>query len=325
MIIQKCEDRKIWNGYFSGRTQAEFLQSFEWGEFQAKVGNHPIRLQLVENGRILGQIQGFEQKVLPFFKFIYLPKMGNYPAVFDYLQKSGYFFARLEPTENMEIPAKYPVFNVANRQPQNTFLLNVSPNEEELLANMHAKTRYNIKLAGEKGVVVKEEKDIDAFWELNKATFARNKFKSHNREYYKKMLQMENCHQLTAYFGAEAVAANILAHFGDTVTYLHGVSSNKYRNLMAPYLLQWRGIQLAKKLNAINYDFGGVSPENKGAPGKIITSYHHYSWEAVHKWTGITRFKVGFGGEGKKYPQTVEAVFKPFFYKLFQLVKKIVI
>lgn len=348
MIIQKCEDKKTWDDYFSPRKQAEFLQSWEWGEFQEKVGNHPIRLQMMENGQILEQVQGFEQKILLFVKFIYLPKITVSPAsgvyqadsragqVLDYLRKLGYFFARIEPTEDMEISAKYSVFNVVNRQPQNTFLLNVAAPEEELLAIMHAKTRYNIKLAGKNEVAVEEEKNIEVFWKLNQVTFMRDKFKSHNREYYKQMLQMENCYQLTAYFENVAIASNILIHFGDTVTYLHGASSDEYRNLMAPYLLQWQGILLAKKLGAVNYDFGGVSPEFvqsglapsrrvelKEGTNKTITCYHNYCWEATHKWTGITRFKAGFGGSVKKYPQAVEVAFKPFLYKLFQLIKKI--
>lgn len=148
---------------------------------------------------------------------------------------------------------------------------------------------------------------------------------------------MENCHQLTAYVGDEAIASNILIHFGDMVTYLHGASSDKHRNLMAPYLLQWQGFLLAKKLGAINYDFGGVSPELvqfspepsrraelKEGESKTITCYHNYCWEATHKWTGITRFKAGFGGAGKKYPQAIEVAFKPFLYKIFQLLKKMI-
>lgn len=336
MFIQKCKDAKSWDDYFILRKQAEFLQSWQWGEFQAKVGNKPIRLQMVENGQILKQVQGFEQKIAPFVKFIYLPKMGNCPEVLDYLAKLGYFFARIEPVEDIKIPMKYPVFNVANRQSQNTFLLNVTLNEEELLAGMHAKTRYNIKLAEKNRVVVKEEKNIDVFWKLNQVTVARDKFKSHNREYYKKMLEMANCYQLTAYFENVAVASNILIHFGDMVTYLHGASSDEHRNLMASYLLQWQGILLSKKLGAFDYDFGGVSPELvqfspepsrraevKEGENKTITCYHNYCWEATHKWTGITRFKAGFGGRGKKYPQAVEVVFKSFLYKLFQLVKKV--
>lgn len=324
MIIQKCEDKKTWNDYLFLRKQAEFLQSFEWGEFQDRVGNKPIRLQCVENGQVIGQVQGFEQNLFPFVKFIYLPKIDNCLEVLDYLQKSGYFFARIEPIEDLKFSDKYSIFNVQNRQPKDTVVLNVSPNEEELLAGMHAKTRYNIKLAEKKGVVIKEEKNVDVFWKLNEETFARDKFKSHDREYYKKMLQMENCYQLTAYVGDEAIASNILIHFGDMMTYLHGASSDKHRNLMAPYLLQWQGFLLAKKLGAVNYDFGGVSPEMKEGETKTFTCYHNYCWDATHKWTGITRFKAGFGGAGKKYPQAIEVVLKPLLYKIFQSIKKII-
>lgn len=321
MIIQKCEDKNNWDKFILGQESAEFLQSWQWGDFQERTGKQVLRLQLVEDGKVLGQVQGFEQSLAPFIKFIYLPKISCRPDFLNYLEQSGYFFARIEPTAEIKAPDKFQVFSVLNRQPKDTWVLDIA-GEEEMLAGMHQKTRYNIKLAEKKGVVVKEEKNAEIFWRLNEETFARDRFKSHDRDYYEKMLQMDMCHQLTAYFEGEAIASNILVNFGGTMTYLHGASSNKYRNLMAPYLLQWEGIKLARGLGAIKYDFGGISPKRQIGETKTLTDYHNYSWDAAHKWTGITRFKVGFGGRPLSYPQAIEVALKPFLYKLFRLIKK---
>ncbi|OGH82389.1 MAG: hypothetical protein A2469_03820 [Candidatus Magasanikbacteria bacterium RIFOXYC2_FULL_40_16] len=334
MKIQKCENRQDWDNYLNKQKNAEFLQSWEWGEFQEKAGARVIRLQIEENGVVFWQGQGFEQKLFLGIRFIYLPRFQvsgfrfQVSELFEYLKKQGYMFARIEPVGAMGDISMFDIVKVNNRQPKNTLVFDITKSEEELKEQMHQKTRYNIGLAERKGVAVKAEKNIDAFWRLNEETKARDKFKSHNKEYYKKMLDMEICHQLTAYNGNVPVASNICINFGGVFTYLHGASGNESRNLMAPYLLQWECIKFAKKIGAREYDFGGTAPlcfeqEIKSLGIKTPTCFNNFCWDVTHKWTGITRFKAGFGGAPKNYPDAVEVVFKKGMYKLFNKFKKI--
>jgi len=333
MELIECQEKNLWNSWFLKQKQDEFLQSWEWGEFQNKVGNKPIRLRIMEKGEIAGQIQGFEYKLFLRIKFIYIPKLSitNYQlpitALFDYFKKRGFMFSRIEPVKEIGKLENYKITEVENRQPRNTFILDARLDEDGLLEKMHAKTRYNIKLAQKNGVEIKQEKNAGIFWGLNEERSTRDKFKSHDRRYYEKMLEAENCYQLNAYYNGEAAASIILFHFGDTMTYLHGASGSKHRNLMAPYLLQWKGILLAKKMGASYYDLGGVSKltisNEQPTINKKITCFNGFCWDVAHKWTGITRFKVGFGGASKEYPQAVEVVFKPILYGLFNLVKKV--
>ena len=69
--------------------------------------------------------------------------------------------------------------------------------------------------------------------------------------------------QLTIYDGSSPLATAILVGCGDVFTYLFGASDYEYRNLMAPYLVQWEGIQLGKKLGYKFYDFWGITPPLK--------------------------------------------------------------
>ena len=91
--------------------------------------------------------------------------------------------------------------------------------------------------------------------------------------------------------------------YGDTATYLHGASSRKNKELMAPHLLHWRIIQEAKKRGLGQYDFGGIDEK---------------------KWPGVTRFKIGFGGSVVEYPPSVDIIYKPILYKIYRLARKFI-
>lgn len=339
MEIIICDNKNEWQSQekntSTGSAQAEFLQSWDWGEFQQSVGHRVLRLQLVEDGEVVGQVQGMVHNLGAGIKYLYIPRISLgtntkindrviddiFKALIGFLKKDNYVFVRIEPLVNLSSAAYHLPF-VSNRQPAQTLILDISKPEMELLAGMHPKTRYNISLAQRKGVIIKKEKDIDTFWKINKETIKRDNFKSHYREYYKKMLGQDFCYQLIAYYQGQALASNILINHGNTVVYLHGSSSNEGRNLMAPYLLQWEGIKLAKKSGRKFYDFWGVAPGVREGGGKM-SCFHNYCWEADHKWTGVTRFKAGFGGEYREYPQAVDVILRPFYYKLYKFVRKI--
>jgi len=327
MELRICDNRAEWDNWFKKQGQSEFLQSWDWGEFQAFTGKPVIRLQAVEDGEVMWQGQGFEHRLGMGMKYLYAPKLQiqNFKfQIIDFLKKYRFIFFRIEPVNNLQLTT-YNLQPTKNRQPQTTLILDLTQPEETLLANMHSKTRYNICLAERKGVVVREEKNIDVFWKLNEATIARDKFKSHPKEYYKKMLENNFCHQLTAYypFGSaqgKPIAAILLTVFGDTITYLHGVSGNEQRNLMAPYFLQLEGIKLGKKLGCQYYDFGGIAPDAKiGA----TTCFNDFCWPANHPWTGITRFKAGFGGERRDYPMAMDVVLSEWRYEVYRIFKNI--
>lgn len=340
MKISLCTDKNLWNaGQATFAKTESFLQSWDWGEFQLSVGNRPVRLVFKEAGEVVAKIQGFSHKLGFGLRYFYAPRVfiardEELKLFFDQLKQLGFIFARVELKKNILLEDE-SFYLVPNRQPQHTLILDLTKTEDELMAGMHSKTRYNINLAERKQVVVKKEKDIDIFWELNKQTTGRDGFKSHGKNYYEKMLQLDFVYQLTAYVGEVAIGSIILIKHNNTATYLHGASSNEHRNFMAPYLLQWEGIKLAKELGCTEYDFWGVAPsvDNKkqGAGNNERESvnkyqgtyFHNYEWIADHKWTGITRFKAGFGGEAVSYPNAVEIGLQPLKYKLFRLARRL--
>ena len=101
-------------------------------------------------------------------------------------------------------------------------------------------------------------------------------------------------------------------HAVPTAVYYYGASSDEYRNVMAPYLVQWTAIQEAKKRGCETYDFLGVAPPFDGAQDLRDDVVDH-------PWAGVTSFKKKFGGEGVEFSEPFDLVLRPLVYSAYKL------
>ncbi|MEI7620083.1 MAG: peptidoglycan bridge formation glycyltransferase FemA/FemB family protein [Candidatus Falkowbacteria bacterium] len=190
-------------------------------------------------------------------------------------------------------------------QPAKTIILDLTKSEEELLSAMHQKTRYNIRLAEKKGVTVTiDNSRINEFLALMNQTTERDGFFAHSDGYYRAMAEFDPdfIQLILAEYEGRVIAAGLFCFCAPTAIYMHGASSNEFRNVMAPYLLQWTAIKKAKGMNLKYYDFYGIDEK---------------------KWPGVTRFKEGFGGEEINYAGTFDLVLKPFWYFIYRLLRHV--
>ncbi len=206
---------------------------------------------------------------------------------------------------------KYKLKKTIDLQPGQTLLIDLSLSEEEILKAMQQKTRYNIRLAAKKGIKVIEaineatsETDFSDFWRLMKKTSNRDGFKIHSEAHYRNLLVSSGgaIKLFFAQYQGQRIAAGLFAFYGDKVIYLHGASDNEFRNLMAPYLLQFEIIKKAKLEGFNFYDFYGIDEK---------------------KWPGVTRFKKGFGGFIYNYAGTYDLVFRPGLYFLYNFLRNL--
>jgi lipid II:glycine glycyltransferase (peptidoglycan interpeptide bridge formation enzyme) len=218
-------------------------------------------------------------------------------------------FLKIEPAQNFlqaERNINIKLVSAADIQPQKTLVLDLNIEAEKLLAAMHQKTRYNIRLAEKKGVKIVSggPADFSEFWRLMNLTGERDGFRIHGQKHYQNLLAGNNnfIKIFFAEYEGQKIATALVCYFGTQATYLHGASDNKYRNVMAPYLLQWEIIKQAQASGAKIYDFYGVNEK---------------------KWPGVTRFKLGFGGEIRDYFGVFDIVLHPGIYQLYQGLKKI--
>lgn len=281
-----------------------FLQSPEWADFQKQTG---VKTRVFE-------INGNTVQVLVYTTFLgdfwYVAHANVSVEVYEELVKQAaadtVLFVRIEPQmELTRLPAQARI--VKHRQPANTVLLDLTKPVQDIFAAMHQKTRYSIRQAETKNLRVSWEKNIEVFHELMKETAARDNFNPHPREYYDKMVHCPLVEQVTVYLENKALASALFVGFEKTYTYVHSASSSEHRDAMASYLIQWQAIQRAKTKGFEIYDFWGVAPEG----------------DEHHSLSGVTRFKIRFGGTRYAFGQAFEVPIQSMKYQLFTILKKI--
>ena len=162
-----------------------------------------------------------------------------------------------------------------------TAVIDLDKSYDDILAAMKPKWRYNIKLAEKKGVethiVNKTPANIKAFYDLMTETTTRDSFSWNSYEYYCKFLNtVQESKLLLSYVDQTVVAAWIFLFDREVSIYYYGASTSKkkYRNLMAPYQLQWEAIKIAKESGWKYYDFLWVAkPDAINDPLEGVTSF----------------------------------------------------
>ena len=312
-------NRHTWNAFVASSTNGHILQSWEWGEVKERTGWESIRLALVHHGRLCAAAQVL-LRPLPygFGTLAYVPR----GPVVDFEQDDAFeamvaalralasdrkvISLKIEPDviEPSEVSDRLRTAGLVPAPPiqmRSSIWLDLTASEEELLSSFKQKTRYNIRLAARKGVIVTSHgvEGLDAWYAMYAATSQRDGFTIHGLEYYRHVLQ-ELCpvgmaNLLLAHHEGELLAGIIVFSFGTKAQYMYGASSNHKRNLMAPYLVQWEGMRWAKEKGASLYDLWGI-------PDTLV--------EDEDLW-GVYRHKRGYGGTIVRYVGAFDLVRSP--------------
>jgi lipid II:glycine glycyltransferase (peptidoglycan interpeptide bridge formation enzyme) len=179
-------------------------------------------------------------------------------------------------------------------QVPDSVLIDLKPSEEDILAAMKPKWRYNIRLAAKKGVEVSSlgAEAVTEFYRLYRETAARDRIVLHPEAYYRSLFDVveeyrrRGCPDAPdvrlwiARKDGAALAAIITLFRADEAVYLYGASSNEGRELMPAYALQWEAMRAAKAFGCSHYDLFGIPPSDN----------------PDHPMAGLYRFKTGFGG-----------------------------
>jgi len=208
------------------------------------------------------------------------------------------------------------IFSSDQIQFRNTVMLDLASSKEEMLACMKQKTRYNLRLAGRKGVTVRTGivEDLPMLYKMYAETSVRDGFVIRDESYYQTVWQMFMqssivnrqsslpwAEPLIAEVEGKPVAAIFVFYFADRAYYIYGMSREAHREKMPNYLLQWEAMQRAKAVGCSLYDLWGAPDEFN---------------ESDSMW-GVFRFKEGLGGQVVRTLGAWDYTPKPFWYKMY--------
>jgi peptidoglycan pentaglycine glycine transferase (the first glycine) len=306
-----------WNSFLTNYPDAHILQTGEWGELKSAFGWDPVRLILDDGPGV--QIL-FRR--LPFgLTLAYLPKpvfSNQFWAEVDTVcKKRRAIFVKIEPDawgSDFILHPSSLILSKHNIQPPRTTIIDLSRTEDEILARMKQKTRYNIRLAEKKGVTVRPWDNLPAFHQMMLVTGGRDRFGVHSLEYYQRAYDLFHptgmAELLVAEYEGNPLAALMVFARGRRAWYVYGASNDEERNRMPTYLLQWEAMRWARSKGAGEYDLWGVPDEDEE------TLEAHFTERSDGLW-GVYRFKRGFGGELKRSAQALDRIYNPLLYKLY--------
>jgi len=310
------------------------LQSGTWGDFKSRWGWEPLatRHSPLANALIL-------KRPLPYTPFciLYVPKgptvdYGDGAVRTDILaaleaiaREERAILIKIDPEvaagwgvdliEQSPIGAAFTAdltargWQYSNEQIQfkNTVEMDLTLSEEELMAAMKPKTRYNIRLAGRKGIVIRDGSpaDFELMGEMYRETAVRDGFGIRPLAYYldawNSFYEAGIGHLLIAEYEGDPIAAVFLLQNGERAIYMYGASTHKERNRMPNYLLQWEAIRWSKAQGCRVYDFWG-------APTEFV--------EDDQLW-GVWRFKKGFNARVVRHIGAWDYAPHPWLYNLY--------
>lgn len=318
--VREVKNKEIWESFLLNCEEKTFLDSWNWGEFQKMMENKIWRLGVYNNGGLFS-VALVVKTMAKRGAFLLVPHGPTFAKATAGRPKIKYeilktfleelekiakeekaSFIRISPIwerneENIEIFKKLrfrmaPIFV----HPELVWELDLKPSEEELLMQMRKTARYLIKqgLKNREIEILQSNKieDVEVFNKLYQETVDRHRFIPFSLNYLKnEFLAFQPDNQISIFFGKykNDIASSAMIIFWSNIGFYHqGASSSKYPKIPVSYLLQWEAIKEAKRRGCKFYNFWGIAPS-----------------EALkHRYTGVTLFKMGFGGYKKEYVKT---------------------
>jgi len=328
---------QAWDAFVAAHPQAHILQTTPWGELKAAFGWQAEQVALAgEDGNLLAGAQLLYRRLpggagclayVPRGPLLDWDDAAAVAATKAALATAARARRAVVLTVEPDLPDEprcrqalaaqgFGPSPLGSIQPQRTLVVDLSGDEEAILAAMKSKTRYNIRLAQREGVTARAATaaDLPAFHRLMAATAARDGFAVHAPAYYERAFHLfvprHWAQLLLAEVAGAPVAALMVFALGRRAWYLYGASGDEQRNKMPTYLLQWEAMRWARSRGCSEYDLWGVPDEDAETLEAGFTRRSDGLW-------GVYRFKRGFGGQLRRTVGAWDLPLRPLLYRAY--------
>lgn len=331
MKIIDATDQQQWDDFVTSHDDANFLQSWAWGEFHEARNKKVVRrIALNDKDEVVGAYVGQ----------IETAKRGTYMAIAggpildwrekelreaifadikEQAQKDDCVFVRVRP-QIIESSDNREMFANLGLKPAPMYLsvefagvLDITKTEEQILAGASQGLRRKIRKAQKNNITVStstDPKDIHEFYEIQLQTAARHKFVEFSESFLRKQFEAfakyDAVKLYTAKLGDEILAQNFIIFYGHEAAYHYGVSTELGTKYSGAPLLHLAAMKDARERGIERYNFWGITAED----------------DVNHRFYGVSQFKRSFGVTELKYLHAHDLIIKPTKYKFDYLLEK---
>ncbi len=323
MEVREITDRAQWDSFVSQAQTGHLMQSYQWGELMKRDGRRIMRLGALEEGQLVAAAL-VQFATMPYVNAPWLyvlrgpvvddPTSPALPAIISELhriaRRERAAMLKIEPNVEEGTPGWREALKELGFQPnpipthvRRSWLLDIRPPEQKLLAGMKRSWRYNIKVAERGGIQAREARtaeDMEAFYRIYQQTSQRDDFTILPLKHYTDILELfgDDARLFLAEYEQETLVGHLLIRYGTWCWDMFGATSEAHRNLKPGYLLHWKTFLWAKEQGCAIYDFRGI-PEVL-EPGEEMWNVYEY--------------KRGFGGFSRLSLATHDYIYRPLLY-----------
>ena len=332
MKIIDATDQKKWDKFVTSHEDANFLQSWAWGDFHEARGKKVVRRIALDND---------DKIIAAYVGQVETAKRGTYMAIaggpiMDWSKKSlreaifadikaqaeasKCVFVRIRP-QILETEKNRKLFKDLGLKPAPIYLsvelagvLDLNKSEEEILANAAQGLRRKIRKAEKNEITVStstDPKDIHEFYQIELETAKRHGFVEFSESFLTKQFEAfakyDAVKLYTAKLGDEILAQNFMIFYGNEASYHYGVSTALGTKYSGAPLLHMQAMRDARERGIKRYNFWGITGLN----------------ETKHRFYGVSQFKRSFGVDELQYLHAHDLIIKPAKYRLDYAVEKL--
>ncbi len=330
IIVKTIEDEKEWEAFLGGCPEANFLQSWHWGEFHRALGKHTHRTGFYAGGVLKGIMLSIVEDARR-ARYLTVPAgpvidwhdenvlHGLISEIKKIAKSEHCAFVRVRPqlaadefSKNLFKKMGFVTAPI-HLHAELTSQLDLTPDEDQLLARMRKATRYEIKKGLAQGITVSSSKnpdDVKKFYDLQVSTAQRQKFIPFSYAFFHEQFKVFAKADKALLYRAE-LNGTLLAHafiifYGQEAAYHYGASTEENKKHPGAYLIQWEAIKEAKRRGMKRYNFWGVTGDD----------------QKTHRFFKLSIFKRGFGGKDVEYLHAQDLVIKRFRYLINLMVEE---